>query len=402
MGDKLKVATVLEGSVRKAGDRLRITAQLVNVADGYHLWSERFDRTMDDIFDVQDEIATRIAEKLKLTLADEPDQPIVRQVTKNAEAYDLYLKGRFFLAQRGEGIQKALDCFQKALELDPHFAPAHSGKADAYSFLGLYNFWPPKKAFPMARTAANDALALDETLADAHVSLAMVSFYHDWDWPASARAHREALTLKPDHAPAHSRFVLYYSSLGRFDEAYAEARRGLELDPFSLEASINLFWADYLARHHEEGIRHARATLEIHPNVAEVFRLMGVHHSELSQFDDAIRCFVKALSIWPDGVWAAVSLAFTFARCGRTGEARKWLGELENRSEKSLVAPVVFALLHGFLGDFDAAFEWLERSYQARDFWLVMLNVEPGYDPLRSDPRFDDLVKRVGIPDGKH
>ena len=292
VGDKLKVATVLEGSVRKAGDRLRITAQLVNVADGYHLWSERFDRTMDDIFDVQDEIATRIAEKLKLTLADEPDQPIVRQVTKNAEAYDLYLKGRFFLAQRGEGIQKALDCFQKALELDPHFAPAHSGKADAYSFLGLYNFWPPKKAFPMARTAANDALALDETLADAHVSLAMVSFYHDWDWPASARAHREALTLKPDHAPAHSRFVLYYSSLGRFDEAYAEARRGLELDPFSLEASINLFWADYLARHHEEGIRHARATLEIHPNVAEVFRFLD----KLSRIEGR-----KTLLVFTDG-----------------------------------------------------------------------------------------------------
>ena len=401
VGEKLKVATVLEGSVRKAGNRVRITAQLVNVTDGYQLWSERFDRTMDDVFEVQDEIATKIAEKLKLTLADEPDRPIVQPATGHTEAYDLYLKGRFFLAQRGEGIQKALDYFQKSLAIDPRFALAHSGTADAYAFLVFYNLLPPLTAFPKARTAAREALALDETLADAQVSLAMMSLFHDWDWSASARGYREALTRKPHPANAHSWYSFYYLSLGRFDDAYAEARTGVELDPLSLEAHVSLGWTYFLARRHQEGIEHARATLEIHPNVGEVVRLLGLHQLELSLHDDAIRCFEKALGLWSDDVWAAFSLAFAFARSGQAGEAKTWIADHEKRSETSWVPPVGFGLAHAALGDSDTAFEWFERSYQARDFWLVMMNVERLYDPLRSDPRFDDLVKRVGIPDQK-
>ncbi len=397
IGRKLDVGVILEGSVRKAGNRLRITAQMINVSDGYHLWSERYDRTMDDIFAIQDEIATKIVEKLQVALVRGPGQPLVQKPTHNTEAFDLYLKGRFFLEQRGRGIHKGLEYFRKALALDPEFALAHAGLADGYSNLAFYNLLSPREGFPKAREAAKDALALNDNLADAHMSLAVVSLFYDWDWPAADSGLRRALELSPNHARGYSYSSWYYAHLGQFAEALAQARRGVELDPLSLETNLTLFFNLYLARRHEESIQHCQRTIELYPGFGWAHGRMGLNYDGLERWDEAIPCFERALALEPDDVWSLCHSAWTYGRCGRVHDARRLLARLEERSRQNWVPPLVFFLVYHVLGQTELAFQWLERSYLARDFWLVMLNVDCIYDEMRSDPRFQDMVKRVGL-----
>ncbi len=397
IGRKLDVGVILEGSVRKAGNRVRITAQMINVSDGYHLWSERYDRTMDDVFAIQDEIANKIVEKLQVALASGPGQTLVEKPTDNTEAFDLYLKGRFFLEQKGKRIHTGLEYVQKALALDPEFALAHTGLADGYSNLAFYHFLPPREGFPKAREAAKDALALNENLADAHMSLAVVSLFNDWDWPAADSGFRRALELSPNHARGHSYYSWYFALLGQFEEALAQARRGVELDPLSMEANHALNIMLYEARRHQESIEHCQKTIELNPAFGEAHRMMGNNYLCLERWEEAIRCYEQALGIYPDDAWSLCTLAWTYARCDRAPEARRLLARLEERSRQDWVPPLVFFIIRHGLGETEAAFEWLERSYEARDYWLVGLNVEPTFDEMRADSRFQDIVKRVGL-----
>jgi serine/threonine-protein kinase len=401
VGAKLNVATVLEGSVRKAENKLRITAQLVNVADGYHLWSERYDREMEDVFAIQDDIARAIASKLQVTLAGEAGERLVEPPTENLEAYDLYLKGRFLVNQRlevkGEGPRKGIEFFQQALAVDPDFALAYAGIADAYSYLGTTGV-PPKQALPKAREAALRALELDDRLAETHCALGWIHMVYDRDWPNAERHFRRAIELAPSSVEAHLRHSDYLLWVqGRFDEAVSEARRGVELEPTSVVA--NTWLGRQLCRvgRYEEAITQLRKAVELDPShwhayhsLTEAYRLNSMH-------SESIAAVQNAIALAGQHPWNLANLALAYAASGKAAEAEAVYDELLARSRREYVQPLWFALLSAALGRKEEAFEWLERAYDEHDPLLVILKHFRACDPLRDDPRFDALLKRLGF-----
>ncbi len=395
IGEQLNVGTVLEGSVRKAGSRLRITAQLVNVADGYHLWSARYDREMEDVFTIQDEIATAIVGTLKIKLLGAARAPLARRHTENIEAYEMYLKGRYFWNQRGEGLRRGLDYFQRALERDPHYALAHAGLADAYNLLGYYCYLPPNEAFPKAKVAARRALALDESLAEPHASLGFVALFHDWEWPTAQREFERAIELDPAYAPARYWLALYYLMFRRFEECAAEVERALEIEPLSAPANTVLGWFLYYAGRYPEAVVQLPRVLELNPNFFLAHNILGHSYLLMSHFDDAIAEFQQAVTLSSRNPWAVASLGYACALCGRRAEAEDLLAELQERSSREYVPSALVACVYAALGERDKGLDCLEQAYEARDVWTTTLGVEPAYDALRSDPRFTVLVRKV-------
>jgi TolB-like protein len=290
VGAKLNVATVLEGSVRKAGGRLRITAQLVSVADGYHLWSERYDREMEDVFAIQDEIAKAIADKLQVTLVAGAAEPLVRPPTENLEAYDLYLKGRFFVNQGGDGPRKGLEYFQQALACDSEYALAHTGIAEAYVWLGGTGILRPQEALPKARDAALRALELDETLAEAHLRLGLLSWTHEYEWSNAEKYFLRALELNPGLAQAHSLYGFFLASMGRFEPSLAELRRGVELDPLSQTANTWLGQVLAWLGRFPEAIDRLRTALELDPTSWHANHILGMAYRINSDYAGPRRC----------------------------------------------------------------------------------------------------------------
>jgi TolB-like protein/Flp pilus assembly protein TadD len=402
VGAKLKVATVLEGSVRKAGSRLRITAQLVNVEDGYHLWSERYDREMEDVFTIQDDIARAIADRLQVTLAGGAGERLVEPPTESVEAYDLYLKGRFFVNRqvevKGEGPRKGIEFFEQALALDPGYALAHAGIADAYAFLGNTGILQPKQALPKAREAALRALELDDTLAETHCALGWMYMFFDYDWAGAERHFRRAIELAPLSVDAHLRYSDYLLWVrGRFDEAIAEARRCVELEPTSVVA--NTWLGRHLCRagRYDEAITQLRKAIELDPshwhahhNLAEAYRLK-------SMYPEAIAAVQAAIALAGPHTWNLGDLALVYAASGKTADAEAIYDELLARSRREYVQSSWLGHLSAALGRIDDAFEWLDRAYDERDGILVCVKYFRGSDPLRDDPRFDALLKRMGF-----
>src|SRR5271167_992825 len=295
VGESLNVTTILEGSVRKSGNRLRITAQLINVADGYHIWSERYDRALEDIFEVQDEIAKTIANRLKVTLRAEKQEPLVRAGTKNLEAYQLYLKGRFHWNERNvDGFQKAVGYFLEAIEKDPGYALAYAGLADAYNLASFLNVFPPTEMMPKAKAAAAKALEIDDDLAEAHVSLAYANFTYDWDWTASGKQFAQALALNPAYVSNHYYYPFYLSALGRFREALAMANRALDLDPASPAASHLLAVVLYLSRQFDRAIEECHKTLEMDPKYAVAQAVLAQAYAGKGLYQDALSVLDKS------------------------------------------------------------------------------------------------------------
>jgi serine/threonine protein kinase/tetratricopeptide (TPR) repeat protein len=399
VGECLNVTTVLEGSVRKSGNRLRITAQLVNVADGYHLWSERYDRELQDIFEVQDEIAKTIADRLKVTLGAERQKPLVRAGTKNLEAYQLYLKGRFHWNKRAaDGLRKAIEYFQEAIEKDPDYALAYTGLADAYNLASFLNVFPPGEVMPKAKAAAAKALEIDDGLAEAHVSLGYASFTYDWDWAAAGRHFEQALAVNPSYVGNHPFYPLYLSSLGRFEEAGAVATRALDLDPASPAVSHVLAVQLYLAREFDQAIQQCHKTLEMEPNYAVAYSMLGQAYASKELYREALPHLDK-FSVLSRGDPASLALlGYAHARLGERNEALRMLEELRALAKRRFVPAFSFALVYAGLEDNDQAFTWLEKACEERFNRLAYLNVEALWDPLRFDPRFAELLRRVGIP----
>ncbi|NIN73129.1 MAG: tetratricopeptide repeat protein [Gemmatimonadetes bacterium] len=402
IGAKLKVATVLEGSVRRAGNRLRITAQLVNVADGYHLWSERYDREMEDVFAIQDDIARAIAGRLQVTLTGEAGERLVEPPTKSLEAYDLYLKGRFFvnrvLEVDGEGPRKGIDYFEQALALDPGYALAHAGIADAYNFLGNTGILPPKQALPKAKEAALRALELDETLAETHCALGWILMFSDYDWAGAERHFRRAIELAPSSVDAHLRYSDYLLWVqGRFDEAVAEARRGVKLEPTSVVAHT------WLGRHlcrvgrYDEAIAQLHKAVELDPSHWHAYHMLAETYRLKSMYPEAIAAVQTAIDLAGPHTWNLGDLALAYAASGKTAEAEAIYDELLARSRREYVQPSWLGLMSAALGRKDEAFEWFDRAYNERDPLLVCLKYFRGSDPLRDDPRFDVLVEKMGL-----
>jgi serine/threonine protein kinase/Tfp pilus assembly protein PilF len=397
IGRELGVDCVLEGSVRKSGSRLRVTAQLVGATDGYHLWSQRYDRELEDVFALQDEIAATIVETLRLTLVGEP-QHRARRSTENVEAYQLYLQGRYWWAKRHEGgLRKAVDFFEQAIAKDPAYALAHAGVADAYSVIGFYAFAPPKEAFARAKRAAESALALDESLAEAHFSMALIHFWFDWDFERAERAFRRSLAINPSHVRARIFFGQLLAVVGRTGEARIEWQAALDLDPDSPLTHGIVGSGLYFARRYEESLARCRRALEIDPNHIQSLFAFSVSAAELGRYGEAVEAAERAATLSGRSAFFLGVLGFVYATAGRSEEARASLAELEERSAYEYVAPILQARILSRLGQSAAALGRLEQAFSERNSMLFTLATAQEFDALRTEPRYQALLRRLGL-----
>jgi serine/threonine-protein kinase len=395
VGRDLGVEAVLMGRVTQRADLLIIQADLVNVADGSLLWGEQYNRKFTDIFTVQDEIAKEVSDKLRLRLSGEEKQQLAKRYTENTEAYQLYLKGRYYWNKRTEeSLKQAIDYFNQAIALDPSYALAYAGVADCYQILPFYSELPAKEACPKARAAAQKALEIDTTLAEAHAVLAMVKWDYDWDFAGAEREFKKSLELNPNYASVHQWYAEYLATMGRHEEAIAEAKLAREIDPLSLIINTVEGFILYLAREHDLAIEKLQKTLEMDSNFARAHLYLGQAYVEKKRYDEAIEEFQKAATLSGDSAETLALLAYANAMSGRKGEAQKIVSELSNRKS---APPYWVALAHTALKEKDQALVRLEDAYESRYLWLVFFNVDPKFDSLRSDPRFAELVRRVGF-----
>lgn len=400
VGRELKVGAVLTGRVVQRGDNLIIKADLVDVSDGSQLWGAQYNRKLADIFAVQEEIAKEISDKLRLRLTGEEQQKLTRRHTENTEAYQFYLRGRYHWNKRTrEGLKKSLEYFEQAIEKDPGYALAFSGLADAYSVITAYGGPPPKQSFPRAKAAAMKAVELDATLAEAHTSLGYVKASYDRDWSGAESEYKRALELNPNYATAHYFYALtYLTPLGRHEEAIREMKRALELEPLSIIINTNLGWTFYFARQYDQAIEQCRKALEIDPNFPPAHRRLTEAYEQKGMFAEAIAETEKLTEIAQGKPEVLIALREAYAASRAKGYWQKRLDWWKERSKQRYVAPSTIAENYAMLGDKDEAFAWLERAYEDRDEWLLFLKVYPYFDGLRSDPRYHDLLRRLGLP----
>ena len=395
---QLGVEAIVEGSVRKAGCRLRITAQLINAADGCHVWSERYDRDLSDVFTLQDEISKAIVEALKLRLVADSPELLVKPQTTSTDAYQLYLKGRYFWNQRAAGLPKGLHYFELAVLEDPQYALAYTGIADSLYLLGIYGYLRPKEACPRAKAAAMKALELDDSLAEAHSSLGFNHLVFDWDWPAAAKEFQRALELNPNYVPARYWRASYLSAAGQHEEAIAEVQRALKIDPLSVFVNTHLGWSFFHARQYDRAEEQLRRALELAPDFLIARWLLGRLFSARGQFQAAIAEFQKLIQISADNNTTGVAwLGHTYAACGQKEEARRIIASLQQRSQQEYVRAYLFAVVHAGLGETERVLEWLERAYEERDVWMGWLKCDPIYDGVHTVPRFAELIRRIGM-----
>jgi serine/threonine protein kinase/tetratricopeptide (TPR) repeat protein len=397
IGERLNVRTVLEGSVRKAGNRLRIMAQLINVADGYHLWSERYDREMKDIFEVQDEIPRSIADRLKVSLKG-GQQPSVRAGTNNLEAYQLYLKGRALLYRRGLDIRRSAQCFERAVALDPEYALAWAGLADARDMLGLWGFERPEATIPHAKEAATRAVALNPSLAEAHCALACVHLLNDWEWPKAEREFLRALELNPRYLQALGWYALFYLQwiAGRFEEGVTLAKRAVEYDPLSGYAHAMLALTHGLAGRGNEAVRAAHAAVELEESYFTYWTLECAL-SWSGQFEKAAEAGETALAMAGRHAFAMSALAVIHADWGKVADAQAIYAELLARAARGYVQPAQLAVAASAAGEPDKALAHAREAYEIRDPYLLAAKRLPEFARLRKDPRFIEIIAKMGL-----
>ena len=399
VGHKLAVTTVLEGSVRKAGNRLRVTAQLINVSDGYHLWSERFDRDMDDVFAVQDDIARSVTDTLKVKLLGEADAPMVTRSTDNLEAYNLFLKGRYHLVRvTGAALEKSLGCFTQALAVEPAYAEAHAGIAMAQTSRAVVSVAAPRQVMPLAKEAALKALAIDETVADAHCALAGVLSLYEWDWTGAEREYRRALDLNPGDTLARGFYAHLLGCMGRPDASVAEARHAIERDPLSVFNRHVLADRLWLARRFDAAIAEARAGIELAPTYHMFYCDLGIALVGLGRHDEAVEALRQATTLAPGDPVSQGFLAWASGLAGHRQEARAILGDLERRRSREYFSGWLMVHVNLGLGEHEQAISWLQKAVEERDGLLAYINVWWGVEPLRSDPRFQALLRRMHFP----
>jgi serine/threonine protein kinase/Flp pilus assembly protein TadD len=399
IGRELNVQSVLEGSVRKSGDRLRITAQLINVEDGYHLFSEKYDRTAEDIFAIQDEISLAIVDKLKVKLLRGDRSKLVKRHTENEEAYRLYLQGRYFWNRRHEGgMQRGLEYFQKAIEADPEYALPYSGIADCHYSLGWFHFLAPKVAFVKCKEAALKALEMDPDLAEAHASLAVALQFFDWDSSGAEAEFRRAIALNPNYATVHHFYSLSLTARGRFDEAIAEQTRALELDPIQPIIRAAHAYTLWVAGRSDEAVADSRALAEFDPNFYIGWLLLGVSCAEVGRFADAEDALSKADDLTGGAsTFVLGSLGYALGLAGKRDEARSILDRLLELRKSKYASADLIASLCWLLDEKDAAFEWLERAIEERAYRLCYAKYMPTLRRMDSDPRFQDILRRLHL-----
>jgi serine/threonine-protein kinase len=397
IGETLHVTHVLEGSVRKAGSRLRITAQLISIADGCHVWSERYDREMTDIFAIQDEISQAIVTVLKLKLAKPASRALGRRPVE-PEAYESYLKGRFFWNKRTESdLNRSIEYFLRAIELDPAYALAYAGLSDAYVLLGIFGVRAPGDVYPKARAAAERALEIDETLAEPHAALGHVLTAYDWDFQGAETEYKRALDLNSSYPTAHQWYGHLLAVTGRYAEGIAEVTRARDLDPLSvpINAFVGLIYMK--ARKSREAVEAARKGVDLDPNNPFAHWILARALDAQNELSESVAESEKAARLSGGGQASTAQLGCAYARIGDTAKAHKIIDQLAELSRTKYVSPYDIAIIYTGLGEKDLALEWLEKAYEERAVRLLELP-DPAFDTLRSDPRFQDLVKRIGLP----
>lgn len=399
IGRRLNVDTVLEGSIQKVGDRLRVTAQLVDAGNGFQFWSERFDRQMTDVFAIQDEITLAIVKQLKVELLAKERLAMLTKKHENLESYNLYLKGRFYWAQRPQGIAKAIEYFERAIDKEPNSARARAGLADCYVTLGSWEngTLPPIEAMAKAQAAASKALELDSRLAEAHTTLAYRTTHYDWDWPTAEAQFKSAFELNPNYAVCHHWYSHYLTAVGRSEESLVASRRCLELDPLDLVLNIHMAWHYQSARQYELAVEQCWKTSELHPNSFWPAYFFGLAYEQQGQIDRALEEFQTAVKMSGDVTFASAALGHLYGTVGRAAEARAVFDELTAKVHRVYVPAYDIALVCAGLGWKDQALGYLSQAYQERSGWMTYLNVDPRLDPLRQDPRFIDLLHRIRL-----
>jgi tetratricopeptide (TPR) repeat protein len=390
------------------GQRVRITAQLVDAANGYQLWSERYDRELGDIFAIQEAIAQTIVRRLEGTLASPSDGALVTRPTKSLEAYQLYLKGRYFSNQRGAGVAKALACYQEAIALDQCFAQAHAGVADAYTLLAFYGFRPSRDVMPQAKAAVERALALDDAIAEAHASNGLILWLYDWDWAAAERELKRAIALNPRYVDARHWYAALCASKLRLDKAVAEDQRALELEPLSVFAHVQMGVVLLMTGDTTQAIAQIRTAIELDPHFALAHWLLGCAHALETRYADALPALQAAVNLSHRLPSMVASLAAGYAEAGRVDEARLLLAELQARADRDYIPPGSVAVVFGALGETEEALRWLERACEARDVSLAFLrdrlDTAAGFSmppAVRRDPRYHALLRKVGLTHGR-
>jgi TolB-like protein/DNA-binding winged helix-turn-helix (wHTH) protein/Tfp pilus assembly protein PilF len=399
IAQELQVDGIVEGSVLRSGDQVRITAQLIYAPRDQHLWAEEYQRYLRDVLYLQREVARDIAEQVRVTLTPNERTRLATAGAVDPVAYESYLRGRSFWNQRSEAsLLKAIDQFNKAIEVDPGYAPAYSGLADCYTTLGYLSYLDPLDAFPRARDAAGKALELDPSLAEAHASLAYYNLYHAWNWTEAENEFKKAIELNPNYATAHDWYSYYLMAMGRFDEAWKEVNRAHELDPLSVTIATDIGFNHYYRRSYDEAINQLRATLVISPKFPLAHLWLGRAYQQKKMYSEAIDEFNKTDAALPGWVVTIAGMGHAYGEWGHQTEAKQVLVRLNQMAREKYVTPYGVALVYAGLGDKDQAFAWLNKAVAGRSHWLVWLNRDPRFDRLRSDPRFDDLKKRVGLP----
>jgi len=398
VGALLGASVVLEGTVRKSGQKLRITAQLTSTDDGRLLWSQRFDRKLVDVFEIQDDIAGTIVSTLRATSFADLAEHVPRRYTENIQAYGLYLKGRYAWNKRTqEGVAEAIRFFEQAIAEDPDYAPAYAGLADSYALDVDYRSIPVAEAYTRAKDYARKALALDESVPSAHASLAWSLFVYDWDWDGAEREFRRAIELNPRYGSAHQWFAFLLSSRGQHDAALLEGLTAVELDPGSVSARRGVGWLYYYARRYDQARDHLARAIEMNPMADESHRVLAMTLALQGNVAEAERMLREAVTLPGAGAYTQATLAWVLGRASKREEATRILRALEEQAQRGYVSPVAFAIAHIGLGNLDTALEWVERAYDDRRGWLAYFKVNAVVDPLRGLPRFDALLEKLKL-----
>jgi TolB-like protein/Flp pilus assembly protein TadD len=402
IGKELGVDYVLEGTVRHAGDRVRVSAQLIQVKDQTHLGAKNYERNLRDILSLQDEVAQAIANEVMIKLTPQEQARLTSARPLNPEAHELYLKGRYYWNKRtAEALTKSFEYFQRTIEKDPSYGLAYAGLADAYLMLGAgeYAVLRPKEAFPKAEAAARRALELDSTLAEPHATLAYAKDVFHWDRQGAEREYKQAIELNPSYAEGHHWYGSYLAATGRYTEAIAEARKAESLDPLSLVISADVgMEALAPAGRYDEAMQQCRKTLELDPRFAIAHACLARAYEYKTMYKEAIAEIQEAINLSGGSVIWEATLGHLYARAGRRDDAIKILNELKSRSKREFVPSQAFIWIYAALGDKDQAFAWLEKAHEERSDVMTVLEEERAFDPLRSDPRFQDLLRRIGLP----
>jgi non-specific serine/threonine protein kinase len=399
VGNELNVRAVLTGRVVQRGDSLTIGTELVDVANGWRLWGEHYSRKLADLLAVQEEIADEISERLRLSMTGDEKKRLRKMPTHDAQAYQDYLRGRFYWNKRtADGVKKGIEHFEEAIEKDPSYPLAYVGLADSYNTLGYYAYAPPRDAFPKAKAAALRALEIDESLTEARASLAYVKLYYDWDWSGAEKEFNRVVERNPAYTTGHLFYANLLIAMGRFKVGLAEMEKGQELDPLSLILNAGVGWCFYFARQYDKAIEQLRKTLEMDQHFVLAHAWLGGAYLQHGLLSEGITELRAASEISGGSHIYVALLAHAYGVVGDKAAAQKILDQLKEQSVRSYVSSYSIAEVYLALGDRDQAFEWLEKAYEERARAMAMLSVEPKVDPLRSDHRFEDLLHRMNLP----